>query len=214
MRKRLVVIAIMIHSVMYSYAQDSLNMIEILDIEQDIVTLEKKITSLIKKEPKIAHIEGLRQFHLFWTAIKEDSLKKEDYLNHSFLYKLIHPGYYDLGSNFLFIRKKEYLRSQTYITDSTGTLVGTSDATLVSAYSVFNPSSVRLAKMFFNKELDYVFYIGGRLGNYIGIKGNNLYALENTKDGLKIYPWKEFIERCYEQEGCFDKWIYQRKNVK
>jgi hypothetical protein len=39
----------------------------------------------------------------------------------------------------------------------------------------------------------------------VGIKGNSLYVFEETKEDLKIYTWKEFIE-C-----CFDEWVYKKK---
>lgn len=202
--RRYLILTIIINFGMCSYAQENINMIEVLHIKQDIVSLENRITDLIKKKPEIANIQGLRQFHIFWLSVEEDSLKKEDYLDHSFLYKLCY-GYYHLGSKSLFNKGKKYIRTTTLITNSVGNLVATGDARLVHISPAFFQSDVELAKMFFDNEIDFAFYAGGTFSKYIGIKGNNLFALERTKEGLKIYTWEEFME-C-----CFDKWIYPRK---
>jgi len=197
MRRYLILIIIM-YSGMYSYSQENINMIEILNIKKDIVSLEDRITDLIKKNPEIADIQGLKQFHLFWVGVEKDSLKKEDYLDYSFLYKLIPPGYYHFGSNSLL---KKYLRSETLITDSAGNLIARGDARLVHVAPVFDSNDIKLAKMFFNKEIDFAFYMGGQLRTYVGIKGNTLYMFKTTQDELIQYSWKEFME-C-----CFDEWI-------
>ena len=202
--RRYLIITIIIYFGMCSYAKENINMIEILNVEQDIVSLEKRITNLIKKKPEIANIQGLRQYHIFWLGIEKDSLKKEDYLDHSFLHKLYY-GYYHLGSNSLFKKRKEYIRTTILITDSAGNLVARGDARLVHISPVFDPNDVKLAKMFFDKEIDFAFYMGGTFNKYVGIKGNNLFVLESTQEGLMIYSWEEFME-C-----CFDEWVYPRK---
>jgi hypothetical protein len=209
----------------YAYSQDTINMVKILNIEQDIVALENRITSSIKvNNPDIANIQGLRQYHILWLNSYTD--KKEDYLDHSFLYKLFF-GYYELSPKvkkikgckpsllyrinpdlYYYInskRWKKFIRTTTLITDSTGNLVARGDARFVVGYTKFSQSDKELAKMFFEKEIDFAFCMGGQFGTYIGIKDDNLFALEETKEGLKIYSWEEFM-KC-----CFDKWVYLRK---
>jgi hypothetical protein len=190
---------------MCSYAQENINMIKILDIEQDIISLEKRITSLVKKKPEIANIRGLRQFHVF--GLYSGNSRKEDFLNRSFLYKLSLGGYYDIKSNFLFWKRRKYIKAQTSITDSVGNLVARGDARLVHVAPVFGQYNIELAKMFFDKEIDFVFDLGFPYSSryMVGIKGNNLYALQNTKEGLKVYPWDEFMQCCY------DEWVFQGK---
>ena len=208
MRRYLILITIIIRFGMCSYAQENINMIEILNIRQDIVSLENRIMNLIKKKPEITNIKGLRQFHVFWVSLDNENIKKEDYLNHSFLYKLIPPGYYHFGSNSLLKKEKKYLRSITSITDSIGNLVATGDARLVHVAPFFNQFDVKLAKMFFNKEIDFAFYMGGAYPTFIAIKGNKLSVVKDTQEGLKIYSWEEFID-C-----CFEDWKYSKKQQK
>ncbi len=98
------------------------------------------------------------------------------------------------------------IRTTTLITDSLGNLVAGGDAHLVYGRTSFDSNDVKLAKMFFDKEIDFAFYLEGTLlSRYIGIKGNNLFAFEATKEGLKIYSWRELIE-C-----CFEEWIYPNR---
>jgi hypothetical protein len=209
---------------MCSYAQENINMIEILNIKQDIVSLENRVTSSIKiNNHEISDIQGFRQFHIFWLDFNPTEVKKEDYSDYSFLYRMsctyfnlstkvkkikhekisflyrISPDlYYNIKSKKL----KQYLKTTTLITDSTGNLVAKGDARLVYISSVFDPNDVKLAKMFFDKEIDFIFRIGKTFNRYVGIKGNELYAIEATKDGLQTYTWEEFM-KC-----CFDEWVY------
>lgn len=184
MRRFVILTTIFICSGMCSYAQENINMIEILNIKQDIVSLENRITDLIQKNSEIANVKGVQQFHIFWLGNVENNLKKEDYLDHSFLYKLDY-SHYHLGANSLFKKGRKYIRTTTLITDSIGNLVAKGDARLVHVSTVFDPNDAKLAKMFFDKEIDFVFRIGRTFTRYVGIKGSTLYALEATKDGLQ-----------------------------
>lgn len=209
MRRYVILTAIIVYFEMCSYAQENINMIEVLNIEQDIVALENRITDLIKKKPEIANIQGLRQFHILLLGFSDYTkieIKKEDYLEHSFLFQLC-QGYYRLGSNSLFRKEKKYLSTITLITDGTGNLIATGDARLVHIALVFAPNDIELAKMLFDNEIDFVLWLETpHIMRYmVGIKGNNLYALERTQEGLKIHSWEEFME-C-----CFDKWVYPRQ---
>ena len=95
MRRYVILTTIIILFGMCSYAQKNINMIEILNVEQDIVSLENRIISSIKiNNPEIANIHGLQQFHILWLGTRTN--KKEDFLNYSFLYQLDY-GYYDLS---------------------------------------------------------------------------------------------------------------------
>lgn len=222
MRKYLMLIVAMC-SGMCSYAQGNINMIEILNIEQDIVSLENRITSSIKiNNPDIANIQGLQQFHILWLGTRTN--RKEDFLNYSFLYQL-DCGYYNLSPKVKKIKSgkpsllyrispdlyyyigskkwKKYLKTSTLITDSVGNLVATGDARFVTSLhnDSFAQYDMKLAKMFFNKEIDFAFYLHS-MRYMVGVKGNHLYALKDTQEGLKIYSWEEFIS-C-----CFDEWVY------
>jgi hypothetical protein len=201
MYKKLIIIAITIYLGMFSYAQNNINMINILKIEQDIVSLENRITDLIKKNPKIANIQGLRQYHILWLG---STNKKEDFLSYSFLHQL-YQGYFHLNSNTLLKKRQKYIKTTTLITDSIGNLVAKGDARLVHVAPVFDENDIELAKMFFDKEIDFAFYLH-TMRYMITVKDNNLYALEDTKEDLIIYTWEKFIE-C-----CFDEWVSSMRN--
>ena len=199
MYKSLVLIAITIYLKGFSYAQNNIDMMNDLKIEQDIISLENRITDLIKKNPKIANIQGLKQYHILLLSPKYGNFNKENYLDYSFLYQLSY-GYYSLFG------KQKYIVTETLVTDSIGNLIATGDAILVHVAPVFAKSDMEVSRMFFNKEFDFVFCLASphSMGYMVGIKDNNLYALEDTKEGIKIYTWEEFIE-C-----CFDKWINRK----
>jgi len=189
----------------FSFAQKNTIMTEVLENRQELVSLEKRISELIKKNPDIANIHGLRQFHILLMGFSDYNkveIKKENYLDYSFLSRL-HQRYYHVSSNSLFAKKKKYLSTITLITDSLGNLVATGDARLVHIASVFSQNDIESAKMFFNKEMDFILRLETphSMRYMVGIKGNNLYALERTNKGLKIFQWDEFM-KC-----CFDKWI-------
>lgn len=63
MRKLLFLLSIVMYLIPCSHAQESINMIEILNIEKDIISLENRISNLIKKNSAMANMQNLRQFH-------------------------------------------------------------------------------------------------------------------------------------------------------
>ncbi len=188
----------------YTLITDSIGtMVNVLHIEQDIASLEARITSLIKKQPEITDIQRLRQFYILlfsYNNTKVD-IKKEDYFDRSFLQQLS-PFYYHIKSKFILGKKKKYLDTSTLITDSIGNLVATADARMVYITHANDPEYIKLAKMFFNKEIDFVCGLASphSMRYMVGIKNNDLYIFD-LQDDLKIYPWKEFIN-C-----CFDEWV-------
>ena len=203
-----------------SYTQQNINMIEMLHVEQDIVSLEKRIARLIKKKPEIANVQGLRQFHIL--LLGNTNIRKERFLDRSFLRQITIGDYFHLypiisyrkGGGWrlnvrnIFRKNQKYIQTVTFITDSTGNLVAKGDARFVTPIykgSYFELSDMKLAKMFFDKEIDFVFWLGFPHSTryMIGIKDNNLYGLQNTQEGLKIYTWDEFME-C-----CFDEWVFK-----
>jgi hypothetical protein len=185
------------------YAQENINLIKILNIEQDIVSLEKEIAKLIKEDPEMANMQNLRQFHIPNLKFDGNDLQKEDYLNHSFLYHF-KPRFYDFvfkrKNNKLISRKlkEKYLMAETLVTDSEGNLICLKINRMKGCLTSLDYA--KLAKMLFNKEFDLILSLPYTLSYMVGIKGNNLYAIEKWNE-FKVYTWEEFIE-C-----CFDKWI-------
>ena len=204
MRKYLILITMIIGSIVSFYAQDSINMVNILNIKQEIESLEHRITGLIKKNPALSKIQGLRQYHILF--LYSPSQRKEDFYDYSFLYHL-ETDYYFIRSNLLFRKKKKFIKASTFITDSIGNLIATGDARHIVTFnkrSYLALPNVKMAKMFFDKDIDFAFYLASpySMDYVIGLKKNNLYALEKTKAGLKLYNWAEFMD-C-----CFDDWFH------
>jgi len=126
--------------------------------------------------------------------------KKEDFIDHTFLNKLV-PTYYTKNSLF---RKKTYLNSEVYIGDSTGNLIARSDGRFITSAirnkKPYGQSYVKLFDMFYKKELDFVFHIYGTFINFnVGVKGKDIYILDDTNDGLKVYSIEEFVDCCWEK---------------
>jgi hypothetical protein len=199
-----------------SYAQEDINMIEILNMKKDMRHLEKRISKLIRQNPDIAKMKGLKQFHILYLGIDDATkLTKEDYINQSFLYHLYtgHTDNKSFGFSSFDVRVK-CIRTNTLLTDSEGTLVTHGDAIyfLPVSSSYVSIDDTILAKMFFNKEIDFAFRIVSPFEMRfveIGIKGNNLYVFGIDDDGYEIiYTWEEFIECCLED------WINGRRTKK
>lgn len=73
---------------MFLNAQENINMIRVLNIGHDIITLENRIENSIKiNNPEIANIQGLRQFHIFLLDFSS-TIEIDSYLNKSFIYQL------------------------------------------------------------------------------------------------------------------------------
>lgn len=185
-------------------AQENINMIDTLNIDKDIITLEERISELIKKNPKIGQIQGLKQFHIFglkYTELSKVDTTKANYLNHSFLSQLI-PTFYIIRSTSFYSKERKYLDSSTLITDSLGKLVAIGDPRAIYIFN-FAQGDIELAKRLFNKEYDFIFKLQAPFAGFyeIGIKGNKLTALESGFDGFVQHSWEEFMN------DYFDKWL-------
>ena len=64
----------------------------------------------------------------------------------------------------------------------------------------YDKSDVKLFDMFYKKELDFVFYIYGTNGLlFVGVKGKDIYIIENTKNGLNVYSLEKFVDCCWDK---------------
>ena len=192
----------------FSYAQEKINIVERLNIKEDIVALEKRIDELVKKDPKLKNIQGIKQFHILVLGYKdyttESDINKKKYIDYSFL-DLLTPryDYYTTPYCLIFRKEKKYIETITLITNSSGNLIAMGDGRFIN--SNFNPNMYfNLTKTLFSKKLDSVIYLESphTFKYSIGIKDNNLYALEDDMYDLKIYTWEDFMN-C-----CFDDWFF------
>ncbi|MDR1974707.1 MAG: hypothetical protein LBQ31_08575 [Bacteroidales bacterium] len=183
----------------YISAQKGKEMIDVWSIRQDIYTLENRITSLIKKDPVLSKMQGLQQFHVFWLGYVGDSIKKSEYLDSSFLYKL-RPTYCNLSPRHSLKKKQKYLylATMTYICDSNGRLLAKGDARRLYAWEPITymcDYDVAIVKMFSKRKID-VSFMGERLGVYFMIKDEDIWVLDYIKDGYKEYSLEEFVNCC------------------
>jgi hypothetical protein len=183
-----------------SVAQNTFNMIDILNVREEFNRLESYIMSSIENDPEMITIRGLRQFHIFELSCSCNSLKQEDYLNYSFLNYLgsiysIPSGKGDKDKE----KPQHHIAATTLVTDSTGNLVAI-DYVAISKYKQFNSSFAarceKLAKMFFENEIDFAFSISLH-GDCIYLKGNKLYVL--PRKDTNVYTWEEFIDCCFDE---------------
>jgi uncharacterized C2H2 Zn-finger protein len=199
MKRYILLIIFIVSFGAFSQAQDNINIIDIVNLKQDMVILENRITTLIAKTVEIASIPNLHLFHIFLLdCIDCDTLKRDNYIDKSFLH-YVNKGHYHIGRG---KSEKKYLKALTLIVDSVGNVVGSADAFGVSRGS--NSSNEELAQLFFKSEIDFAFYLSVpfTMKYYIGVKKDKLYALKNSFNGLEVYYiWEEFLE-C-----CFDNWI-------
>ncbi len=182
-----------------SYSQNGIDVIQLLNLQEEVQQLEKKISRDIKKDPILSKESGLKQFYVFWLCYP-DTLEKKDFLNHSFLYKL-HPYYYTINSRSIFKKRIKFVAVDVLVSDSVGHLVA------LGNYSSFGHSNgvrkdyIELTKMLYNKDFDFVFYIlfeEPRMvrfsSTYIALKDDDIYVLKTSIKELKKYTLEEFWE--------------------
>jgi len=206
MLRYLIFFIIIMFSCFRSNAQESVNMIEILNIKKDMNSLEKRILKMIKKNPDIAKTKDLKLFHILYLGIEDaNSLTKEDYLNHTYLQHLYYFRTNVKNPSGNFDIRLKYICTHTLITDSKGNLVARGDAFRVTPTDNDSNDAIR-AKMFFDKEIDFAFrivYLGCRYE--FGIRKDKLYVFGWEKavfDDVFVecefvkYTWEEFVECC------------------
>jgi len=193
---------------MYSCAQEKIDMVKMLNIKEDIVLLENRITNLIKKS-KIAEMQGLKQFHVFCLFGGYNINNEEKYKDDSFLNYLKLSDYYVLSNKTKFRKKnkEKYLKTFTYITDSTGNFVARGDAISIYVPFILCQEYNDFSKMFYDNEIDFAFCMG-QLGRYFIIKDNEIYVIKFSKEELKIYTLSEYVN-C-----CFEEWMYNERKYK
>ena len=206
-------------------------MIEKLGIKEEQNRKIDSITlNAIAEDLILSKMSGLKQYHIFWLR-SEDKIKKSEFIDYSFLNKL-KIRYDSIAYRqcnlplikYLSKERKEYfLKTQTLIADSLGNLVGVVynsslpegiDGALCGGYggyvpyveNILNADTIsfiyKLAKMFYNNKVDFVF-IMGFYECYL-IKENRAYVRKQLYNKLQkkqesiIIPLEEYVNCCYE----------------
>ncbi len=180
-----------------SYAQEkSLNMVDALNIKKDIRSLDKRILHLVKKHPKLSKEKGIQIFYAFILSTEENKTSEEDYRSGKFLYTLS-PSYRKFYQNFLY--RKKYINTMAiYIADSIGNLLATASPRFIHIPHIHGVTDIEMTKMFHRKEVDFVFYKNlTSLGTLFAIKGNDVFIIEESGEGIKEYKLDEYVDCCY-----------------
>lgn len=87
------------------------------------------------------------------------------------------------------------MRDRTIVTDSIGQLVAYGDARslFVPVANGFNEDS-EIARLFFEKKIDFAFDLFLHPNTYICLCGNNIFVLKSGKDGLVHCSWENFLD--------------------
>lgn len=165
---------------------------------KDVEHLKKRTSSLIKKNPYLSSLKGLRQYHIFELYPCGSFYGNKDYEDAAFLLDLRY-GYYDVK---VFFRKKKYMRDRTIITDSIGNIVAYGCARFL-----FVPNKPKkedphdldseIARLFFSGEIDMAFYTLQYPNRYICLKDEHLYVLESVAGNLKFREWRSFCSSLF-----------------
>lgn len=167
-------------------------------LKEDVTKLDNRIKKQIKKVPCIAEAKDFQIFYIFYLNYN-GKFEKEDFLSHSFL-KNLEPSYVERKH---FFRKDKYLQVHAFISDSIGNLIAQSDGRILHSACKYNTSyslsEIELQKILYNKEYDLFFNIGFTTGDtYFRVRGNEVYVVEDTNNGLEVYSLEEFIVCCWD----------------
>ncbi len=164
-------------------------------IEPDIQLLNQRIIRLARKAPNKLHVVDSQIYHIFWLGL-EGQFRKKDFLNKHFINSL--SAYYYTKKRFC--KTKNYLHAESLICDDKGELVATSNGLGVFPIHIESLACKTIAELFFNKEIDYCFYINNTpLGVYFCIKGTRVFIITEKYSKTEVrYPLEEYIEKYWE----------------
>lgn len=159
--------------------------------------LEKKANRLIRKNAYIGKSKSLRQYRVF-IFVTGSMITTKDYRDGKFLdYLWCQSHSRQRHLNRALQTKREYMSALTLITDSLGNLVADyngDDLITYPPYNIIHEGRQEIAKMFFNREIDFAFIFWGDPQFYICIKGNDMSVLDASGDKPKRMSWDEFVD--------------------
>lgn len=160
-------------------------------LESDISFLNQKIIKLAQNSPYDLHVKDSQIQHVYHLNL-DGEFSKERFNNKQFINSL-YASYYSQKRLF---KSVDYLHAESLICDDRGKLIFTSNGVQIFENNIVNPAYDTIAKLLFEKELDYCFHINNTsVGTYFGVKGTQVFILSDTFSRNKIcYPLEEFIE--------------------
>ncbi len=186
----------MLNFIIYTFAQNELNMIDSLKIKNDISILNKKIVKLLKKESPTSDKQKFKIFYEFFMNYN-CKFKKDDFLNGSFINNL-NPCYFTQKHLF---KKRKYLETSAYICDSAGNLIAISNGRFISLTKNYNYNfgleESEKIKLYLEKNYNFIFHIKYTpIHILFGIKDDEIDVLKKTNNILTVYSLKDYIN-CY-----------------
>lgn len=152
-----------------------------------ISSLDKRMYKLIKKNPYLKGKHDLRLYHI---PMLYNTTELCNFYPDSLGKFVPQYGFYVLGKNAVFRKKKEYIRTRSLVVDSSGNLVAIGDARLIQPIFTLGKDEAELASLFFNNhQIDVAFNDDSNSVDYsyfFCIKGNELLIYKETDDGLQI----------------------------
>ena len=163
----------------------------------DRINLENRINRLIQKNKQIEMSNSLKQFHIYFFEMDGSLITVQDYRDGKFLRHLNPIFYSPLQSKRFLPKKEKYLLALSLITDSLGNIVAFVDDDTLNIYpsNNFNAGYKKIAKLFFNEEIDFAFLFISDIKFYICLKGNELFVLDDSENKLKRISWDEFVNK-------------------
>lgn len=107
-------------------AQDATDLVKILDIRQQVDSLECRINKLVRRIPQLKHTVGIRMYHVF--ELLEDKYGAVEHLFDDIRnIKDLSCRYAVYKPKLFFKKKKRYLKTNTWVCDSMGNVLALGD---------------------------------------------------------------------------------------
>lgn len=178
------------------FAQTKKEQVASLITERDTADMANLVRGRMKKN---AYFKGKTTtiYYLFNFGY-EKKMVKQDFLDGSFI------G--DLKAEHWKTRKGTFIRTHVLIKDSRQGVVAYGDNLLLTAppadgsYQVPISADYKLfAELLETSKMDFIFYVyGSSISTYIGVKNNDLFAIDTSERGAVVYPLKDYIEQHWE----------------
>ena len=178
-------------------AQDTINMVAKLGIQDDIAKLESLVVRKMKKYDLLDDYRNYRLIHVFKLKIccDEKEVTKKEWLDYSFL-NYLKPEYIKIKEKRFGFRKK-YLHTCTFLVNSNG-----------YRFDAFIGGRFYMCASDFPKDLlssdknVFIFMSGfdpslreSIRSEYVVVKDNKLYGFKDFSDCETLIPWDTYISR-------------------
>lgn len=203
MKKIISVFLLILISISVVYSQEVTGIVDLLEIQKPVKTLEKRINKLIRRSPILKNIQGLKQYHVFHLYMNK--MDCVDYLFDDVTNIKDLMCWTTERKSFLFFKKKQFLRTSTIICDSLGNVLATADWKHVfivdrNLMRTTYKDQMNLVNLFMTKKLSSVFTLGSitssglilisfTLNEMFGINRDSFFLLDHTEGGdLELVP--------------------------